>query len=468
MANIVFILGPSMGSLNSSLKLARTLRGHGHGVSYMGLADSAEHVLRNGFEFNTIYESWFPKGLTAKYALIATARGFARRKLLRSDIMARQAFLEAILTGRDTEFQDIIRTIKPDLIVHIHSDRLMVVLALLGLSSRVLVIYLRDMLGWSEQGSIPPIGTDVIPLGPVSRLRSFLAWRKNAVLRRYRNMYSRLVYRVDFDGMIRAIATKCGYPWPLVDRNAIPPYILRLPEIVLCPKEFDFPYAAKPSRYYVEASIDVDRDEPPFPWKSLNGTSPLVYCALGTLTWFPQSRYRAFYQAVIDASRSRPDWQWVVAVGDSLSVGDFRGIPKNVILVNRAPQLQLLKRARMMITHGGTNTIKECVYFGVPMVVYPLGYDHPGNAARVIYHGLGVKGNFLKVSTEQVRTLVDRVDGDPYYQMQARLMQATFREAEDAQLGVKLIGAMVRKQMGSSDASPVGLKMVLDVKNQER
>lgn len=47
-------------------------------------------------------------------------------------------------------------------------------------------------------------------------------------------------------------------------------------------------------------------------------------------------------------------------------------------------------------------------------------------------------------------------------------MQATFREAEDAQLGVKLIGAMVRERMGSSGASRVGLKMVLDVKNQER
>lgn len=102
------------------------------------------------------------------------------------------------------------------------------------------------------------------------------------------------------------------------------------------------------------------------------------------------------------------------------------------------------------------------------MVVYPLGYDHPGNAARVIYHGLGVKRSFLKVSTEQVRTLVSRVDGDPYYRMQPRLMQAKFREAEDAQFGVKLIGAIVRERTESSGANPVGLKIVQDVKNRER
>lgn len=405
----------------------------------MGLSDSAEHVLRNGFEFNTIYEKWFPKGLTAKYDSIAAISGSARSNIFRSIIIARRAFLQALLAERDTEFQDSMRAIKPDLVVHIHSDPLMVVLALLALSSGVRVVYLCDVLGRSEHGNIPPIGTDVIPAGAISRLRTFLAWRKSAVLRRYWNLYSRLVYRVDFDEMIRAIAAKCGYPWPLVDRNAIPSYILRLLEIVLCPKEFDFPHAAKPGRYYVEASIDVDRDEPPFPSEIVSGTSPVVYCALGTLRWFPQSRYRAFYQAVIEASRSRPDWQWVVAVGDSFSVRDFRGVPSNVILVNRAPQLQMLKRARLMITHGGTNTIKECIYCGVPMVVYPLGYDHPGNAGRVIYHGLGAKGNFLKVSTEQVRTLMERVDGDPYYRMQTKFMQRIFQEAEEQQRGLKMI-----------------------------
>lgn len=163
MANIVFILAPLIGSLNSSLKLAKTLRAHGHRVSYMGLADSAEHVLRNGFEFNTIYEKWFPKGLTAKYDSIAAISGSARSNIFRSIIITRRAFLQALLAERDTEFQDSMRAIKPDLVVHIHSDPLMVVLALLALSSGVRVVYLCDVLGRSEHGNIPPIGTDVIP-----------------------------------------------------------------------------------------------------------------------------------------------------------------------------------------------------------------------------------------------------------------------------------------------------------------
>lgn len=209
-----------------------------------------------------------------------------------------------------------------------------------------------------------------------ARVRTVMAW-KSADAKRY------------VSNMIKKLALKCGYPWSCVDAGWLPAYTLRLPELVVCPQEFDFPKSEKPGRHYIEPTIDLDRVEEAFHWDLLDDTRPLVYCALGTLTCFPKQSYQSFYQAVIDASKVRPDWEWVLAVGSSLRVGAFRVIPSNVIVVNRAPQLALLSRAAMMITHGGTNTIKECVYFGVPMVVYPLGYDHPGNATRVIYRGLG-------------------------------------------------------------------------------
>ena len=47
MAHIVFILAPSVASLNSSLKLAKSLRSAGHHINYVGLADSEELVCAN-------------------------------------------------------------------------------------------------------------------------------------------------------------------------------------------------------------------------------------------------------------------------------------------------------------------------------------------------------------------------------------------------------------------------------------
>ncbi|WP_350283400.1 nucleotide disphospho-sugar-binding domain-containing protein [Nitrosomonas sp.] len=445
MANIVFVLAPSMGSLNSSLKLAKMLKANGHQVSYVGLADSEEYVLKNGVEFKKIYEKWFPKGFGAKQALLPVTAS-SENDVLRAGVSREQAFLEAIL-NEDTEFPRVIETLRPDLILHIHADPLMVVLALQSYALGINAAYLRDMLGRSKHSEIPPIWTGIIPSESIySRLCIQLAWHKNSVLRTYSTLYSRFLASVDFNGMIKKLAKKSGYPWALVDKEGLPPYILKLPEVVLCPKEFDFPHSDKPGRYYTEASIDIERNEVSFAWDALDETRPLVYCALGTLAWLPTEHYRAFYQAVIDAACSCPGFQWILAVGDFIYPQDFTNIPSNAIIVHRAPQLQMLKRSRMMITHGGTNTIKECIYFGVPMVVFPLGYDHPGNAARVIYHGLGVKGDFLKVTKEQVRALVDTINLDSGYVRRVQLMQSKFQEAENAQLSLKMIEALLQKR----------------------
>ena len=47
-----------------------------------------------------------------------------------------------------------------------------------------------------------------------------------------------------------------------------------------------------------------------------------------------------------------------------------------------------------MVTHGGMNSIVECIYRQVPMLAYPLNrcWDQPGNAARIVFHGLGMRG----------------------------------------------------------------------------
>jgi UDP:flavonoid glycosyltransferase YjiC (YdhE family) len=442
MASIVFVLAPSVASLNSSLKLAKTLRSSGHRINYVGLADSEELVCANKMPFIKIYERWFPKEFGNKEDVITLPIDSLNKKTVQTGVSREQAFFSAILREEDTEFQDTMDSLRPDLVLYIHADSLMIVLALLGHSLGLNAAYLRDMLGRSEHKGVPPIWTGIIPSASIySWLSTQIAWRKYDFYR----LYERLFFRNGFEGMVKELAKKCQYSWSRVDKGGLPPYTLELPELVLCPKGFDFPHSDKPGRHYIEASIDLDRNEGSFDWGAIDEKLPLVYCALGTINWFSVDRYLAFYQSVIDVARLRPDLQWILVIGKAIP-RHLNEVPPNVVIVNFVPQLQMLKRARIMITHGGTGTIKECIYYGVPMVVYPLGWDQYGNAARVVFHGMGVRGDFLNVAAEKMKTLIERVDGDPRYRQQVKLMQEKFHAAEDAQLGLKMINELLQRQ----------------------
>jgi UDP:flavonoid glycosyltransferase YjiC (YdhE family) len=231
--------------------------------------------------------------------------------------------------------------------------------------------------------------------------------------------------------------TQCYDPWQ--DREERYEPLEDTPELILCPEEFDFPRSTMRERcYYVEASIDQDRREPQFAWGKLAPDSRLVYCSLGTQSHLIQGRRQAL-QAIIDAISIRSGWQLVLATGSDPGPGEFTRVGSNTILVEKAPQLSILRRASIVITHGGFNTVKECIFFGVPTIVFPLVRDHPAIAARIAHHGLGLRGNFKNISAESVNSMIDRLDGDPVYRTRVCAMRDRFREIEDAGRAVKII-----------------------------
>lgn len=211
--------------------------------------------------------------------------------------------------------------------------------------------------------------------------------------------------------------------------------------LVLCPRAFDLPEASsREGRHYLEASIDLERREPDgFPWERLDAARPLVYCSLGS---HPQDYEKSeeFFQAVLDAAWLRPGWQVVLAAGRAY-IGSpiFRDVPPNVVAVEWVPQLAMLEKAAVMITHGGLGTVKECIYFSVPMVVFPMAFDQPGNALRIARHGLGLPGNTRNLSAAHVLHLVDRVLADSRFRTRTAAMSEVFREHETSGTGVRVV-----------------------------
>lgn len=123
-------------------------------------------------------------------------------------------------------------------------------------------------------------------------------------------------------------------------------------------------------------------DEPAFPWERLRADRPLVYASFGSQLAPPPVVYAALADAL-----GPDEADVVIATGDTALA---EPLPPHVIAVPWAPQLALLERARVMVTHGGANSVAEALRRGVPLVVVPLGHDQPLQACLVERAGAGI------------------------------------------------------------------------------
>src|SRR5262249_14977201 len=65
--------------------------------------------------------------------------------------------------------------------------------------------------------------------------------------------------------------------------------------------------------------------------------------------------------------------------------------PENVTVTRWVRHADVLPYCSAVITHGGHGTVMKALIAGVPLVVVPMGRDQPGNAARVIRVGAGLR-----------------------------------------------------------------------------
>lgn len=432
MSTIVIFILPNPGGLNATLELATHLLGQGHKVHYFGLADSEESVRAQGFPFTAVFKSHFPAGfLRETEALETLSPGLAALRAQRKFVAHINAFIDDLLSHGGEALLDSLMRMAPDLVVFASTDIWIEWPAFVATAMGLTCIYFHDSLSPTASSGLPPISSPLIPAGNWrSRWRIAAAWWRLRFEERLRSALLRsLGLYLDFARIRRRLATRYGYPLELCNSDRQTP--LRT-ELVAWPRALEFAGAETPQRIYIGTSLSLHRSEQPFPWIRLDENRPLFYCALGSLVWFGKEKYRRFFSAIIEVARSRPDRQWVIATGAGLNPEDLGPCPSGIVIVKQAPQLDLLRRAHLMVTHGGANTIKECAFFGVPMISFPLGYDHPGNTARMVYRGLGVRGDIRKLSASYVEELILTVERSTFIRESTARIKTVLRNEQEA------------------------------------
>ena len=104
-------------------------------------------------------------------------------------------------------------------------------------------------------------------------------------------------------------------------------------------------------------------------------------------------------------------------------------LPGNPIVVSYAPQLELLPKATLTITHAGMNTVLESLSNGVPMVAIPITNDQPAVAARIAWTGTGKVVPLEQVSVENLRRAIEQILRKDSYRKNALKLQESIKQA---------------------------------------
>jgi zeaxanthin glucosyltransferase len=222
-----------------------------------------------------------------------------------------------------------------------------------------------------------------------------------------------------------------------------------LASITQVPRAFDFESSHWPSQFHHTGPFDdgKGREKVDFPWERLTG-EPLIYASMGTVM---NGRVDAF-RTMVAALTKHKDLQLVLSVGDRVDPEQIGPAPHNSIIVKRAPQLELLKRASVCVTHAGLNTVLESLAQGVPQVAIPVTLDQPGVAARIAHHRTGVVTSLDKLTAEHLSTLLNEVLSNPTYRANACKLQKAIAKANGLSVAADLIEESLGVTKKASDA----------------
>ncbi|XP_066289194.1 UDP-glucuronosyltransferase 2C1-like [Branchiostoma lanceolatum] len=164
----------------------------------------------------------------------------------------------------------------------------------------------------------------------------------------------------------------------------------------------------------VRAGAPLSEDMEDFMQSS--GDDGVIIVSFGSMVQKMPTEKKEMFAAVFAQLRQKVVWR---DVGEKPT-----GLGNNTKLMSWLPQNDLLAhpKTRAFVSHAGLNGVYEALYHGVPMVCLPLFGDHPGNAARVVAKGLGVKLDFGTVTSDELYQAVrDVLTNNSYRETAARL-----------------------------------------------
>lgn len=452
MKTALFLMVPHLSHYYPTFGLAHLLQAQGYSVVYSGTAGYQSAVEQEGFLFkpvNYVEEILIRKPSVALGLWIKTRLDPSFTKVRYRNFIASIQTIERLMAE-----------VKPDVVCL--DDTLGHYYACIAGKARL--VQLSTKLSPRQRPSVPPLNFFYVPKDhPVNLLITHLQWWWHIRRRRMNERLQTIVFngRSDID-FLRRYERRKGIVWQTVRNENVAFYdaVAGLPTLVLAPESLEFRgarvladeyYLYTPSqrseRDYlsVEYAQYIDRITHR---KQVNKTK-MIYVALGTLSLAHAGQAYRLLLSIIKAIGGDQTLDVLIATGGlDLSV---HTLPSNIFCLPVVPQLDVLNYCDLMITHGGLGSVKECVAAGVPMLVYPLntGVDQPGNSARIVSLGLGLRGK-VSESPASIHRKVYTILNTSLYKKNCRLMQQRLVEdGQQVEAILKQVGLWTQDLIGS-------------------
>ncbi|MGH2873207.1 MAG: glycosyltransferase, partial [Solirubrobacteraceae bacterium] len=212
--------------------------------------------------------------------------------------------------------------------------------------------------------------------------------------------------------------------------------------LYLYPDEFDYPRSQPLRCTWLNLQTSVRATDDPWRPPEHEGRR-LVYLSLGSLGAADVELMRELVDQLADSPH-----RYIVSRGPR---HDEYELAPNMTGAEFLPQTSVLPHVDAVITHGGNNTVCECIWFGKPMIVLPIFWDQHDNAQRVQEAGFGRRLSTYALAPGELAAAVDTVLDDA--PLADRLARASARL--QAQPGtVTAADAIERVAAGAPAASP--------------
>ncbi|MDE6998346.1 MAG: hypothetical protein K2P04_10805 [Oscillospiraceae bacterium] len=214
--------------------------------------------------------------------------------------------------------------------------------------------------------------------------------------------------------MAMELQVKCGGPLLTVDEifEGTTDF-----NIVTQPKSFH-PCGESYDNHYFFAGAQIAPRVDDSGWQPPTNGKPLLYTSLGSLFNNWPEFYKMLFPVVKDL-----DINVLCSLGKVLKPEDLGDIPENVTTMAFTPQLEVLSHTDFFITHAGTGSAMEALYYGVPCVCIPQMDEQCMTAGRMVE--VGVASAALtkpEVTEDSLRTALNELIANPKYRQNAKAM----------------------------------------------